>query len=303
MRSKLIALLGLLAGFCIVPIAALAGSSTLLGVGSPPPAGGYTGPADAVTGANHCYSFRACQATFATGSNVAVTIRRASDNATTNLVILANGNLDAASGNTFCNATTCFVTEWFDQIGTDHVVQATAATQPQISFSCVNSQPCLVNTSTTGLATGTITALSQPISYSAVWNRTTATSHGILVADDTSAGTHIDFQDCGSATTICLHGSGGTNITATASSSAWHSTQAVMNGALSVVNVDGTQTTGNPGTVAGGTGRGIGEGSTGGNNWIGSISEVVVYNSALTTPQQGTLCHNQYTYWGTSVLC
>ena len=47
------------------------------------------------------YGLRACSAAYATGSNPGITVRRGSDNTTQNINILANGNLDVASANTF----------------------------------------------------------------------------------------------------------------------------------------------------------------------------------------------------------
>ena len=61
----------------------------------------YTGPGDVVSGATAFYGLRAYNAAYATGSNNALNVRRASDNSTSNIVILANGNLDIATANTF----------------------------------------------------------------------------------------------------------------------------------------------------------------------------------------------------------
>lgn len=65
------------------------------------PGTAYTGPGDVVSGAKVWWGLRAYNAAYATGSNPAVTVRRASDNTTQNINILSNGNLDVASANTF----------------------------------------------------------------------------------------------------------------------------------------------------------------------------------------------------------
>ena len=61
----------------------------------------YVGPGDIVSGATAWYGLRAYNAAYATGSNNAINVRRASDNTTSNIVILANGNLDIATANAF----------------------------------------------------------------------------------------------------------------------------------------------------------------------------------------------------------
>lgn len=66
-----------------------------------PAAPSYTGPGDIVPGATFWHGLRAYNATYATGSNNALNVRRASDNATANIVILSNGNLDVATAATF----------------------------------------------------------------------------------------------------------------------------------------------------------------------------------------------------------
>jgi hypothetical protein len=67
---------------------------------TPPPVS-YVGPGDIVSGATAWYGLRAYNAAYAAGANNAINIRRASDNTTTNIVILANGKLDIATANTF----------------------------------------------------------------------------------------------------------------------------------------------------------------------------------------------------------
>jgi hypothetical protein len=66
--------------------------------------GGYSGPGDVVSGATAWYGLRAYNAAYATGSNNAINVRRASDNSTQNIVILSTGNLDIATANTFAGS-------------------------------------------------------------------------------------------------------------------------------------------------------------------------------------------------------
>ena len=72
------------------------------GYWSTPGSCGYVGPLDAAgISATACYSLRACSASYATGSNNAITVRRASDNTPSNILILSNGNLDVATAASF----------------------------------------------------------------------------------------------------------------------------------------------------------------------------------------------------------
>lgn len=85
-----------------------------------------------------------------------VNIRRASDNATTDLNCLApSGNLDSSTFNTFCAATTCFVAKWYDQSGNGNdALQATAANQPQLVLNSQNGHPGLSVSGSQWLQTG-----------------------------------------------------------------------------------------------------------------------------------------------------
>lgn len=76
---------------------------TLLGAGAKPSAApSYTGPGDIVASAAGWWGLQGYSAAVAaTGTQKAVTVRRASDNATQDIVILTTGLLDVASVNSF----------------------------------------------------------------------------------------------------------------------------------------------------------------------------------------------------------
>lgn len=61
----------------------------------------YQGPGDIVSGATAWYGLRAYNSAYATGTNNAINIRRASDNTTSNIVILSSGALDTATAASF----------------------------------------------------------------------------------------------------------------------------------------------------------------------------------------------------------
>ena len=76
------------------------------------------------------YALRKLKAAYAGN---AVTVRRSSDSTTSNIGFLANGALNTASLLSFCAATNCYVTTWYDQSGNGKdAVQTTTAQQPQI---------------------------------------------------------------------------------------------------------------------------------------------------------------------------
>jgi hypothetical protein len=63
--------------------------------------GSYTGPGDIASGASLWVGLRAYRASYATGSNPALIVRRAKDNTTQTINILSNGALDVASAASF----------------------------------------------------------------------------------------------------------------------------------------------------------------------------------------------------------
>jgi hypothetical protein len=90
---------------------------------------GYTGLLDTYSGAAAAYSLRLLDTSY-TGD--AIVVRRASDNTTQNIGFV-NNELDTASLESFCSGTDGFVTTWYDQSGNGNdAAQATASSQPKI---------------------------------------------------------------------------------------------------------------------------------------------------------------------------
>ena len=122
----------------------------LLGVGGSQPTSGagYTGPGDIAAGASLWVGLRAYKASYATGSNPAVIVRRAKDNTTQTINILANGALDVASaasfagtdatcsGSTSGSSTTLIVTGCSGTIQAYDPISGTGVTQPAFAVSC-----------------------------------------------------------------------------------------------------------------------------------------------------------------------
>jgi hypothetical protein len=288
-----------------------AGSSTT--GGSPPPPS-YTGPGDVVSSASIWYGLRAYNAAYAAATGNIAIFRRSSDNATcTGIASATTGGLDLTT--TYCSGTTnlptfcgnsggnCFVSTLYDQSGANrcsaaacNVVQATTGDQPRLVFNCINtSLPCLqfVKATPTYLqSSGSLTAQGQPFTFSFVAEATSSTD------DVLSAGVQSGWNN----TNLGFIFSGGF-ATATASFSAFHAIQGVFNGASSSLNVDGTLTSSlnAGGTSASGT---IGVGTISGSNVLdGFILEAGMWPGAVSTTNQGLMCHNQFSYWGTSTSC
>lgn len=107
----------------------------------------YVGPGDVIPGATAWYGLRGYSSGIAgTGNVPAITVRRASNNALANIVILTTGALDIATANGFA--------------GTDAVCTGTAAASTTISFTGCTSTPTAGDTLTSTGGTG---AFTQPV--------------------------------------------------------------------------------------------------------------------------------------------
>ena len=355
-----------LAAALFASVSALAQFGGLLGTSRTTPAvSSYVGPLDAAgISATACYSLRACSASYATGSNYAVTVRRASDNALSNVLILSNGNLDVATAASFagtdatCTGTisgttlsitscasgtlhvndpisgtgitapafitaigtcasppgTCtlnasqtvgsaetitgqvalFVSNAFDQSGSGNgLSQSTTADQPQLLLLCHGTLPCLyVQSSAQLLAGGSITP-SSTLSLSAVANRVTSNTGNLPYYIKEG----INFLYSASATNV-FSISGSSHFSGTATDSVWHAANGVINGASSVLNIDGAETTGSITTIttadpfvwAGGS-----------STFSAAFQEGIAFDGVtLTSTQRNAICANQFAYWGTS---
>lgn len=262
----------------------------------------YFGPGDVVSGATAWWGLRAYNEAFAASGGNAITVRRASDNTTQTIVVLSTGALDVSTASTFCASTTCYVTEAFDQTGhSNNVIQATTSAQPQLVFNCIGSLPCLgfTNTSDQGL-TATYT-LAQPLTVTAVALTSVAGSstYQPIVGSSTSGDAYLEFAPINSSSNgIALAAKTGGGIGYSAiTQSTFYAMVGVLNGASSVLDYDGTTTSGSAGTNGIGTQVSWGTDSTA--DWLeGQSTEAGVWGSAFTTGQQSSMVSNQRTYWG-----
>jgi hypothetical protein len=264
----------------------------------------YTGPGDVVASATAWWGLRGYNAAVSNGVTKAVNIRRASDNATQDFVILSNGNLDVASIATFISGTTGFVTKLYDQTGNGNdVAQATAANQPAFYLNGIASLPVIQggnNPSNLWLVSaGTGFTLTQPDSVSAVVLDASAGNSGVTVAQD---GTSHSPQTLGmsSPSTGKAYLYAGSVFNVTSAQQVWHAIQGLLTtGAASKIQVDSTLTTG--GSVGTQTTTntvfsllGAYDGTSA---EIGSITEAGWWASD-TSASFTSLNSNQSAYWG-----
>ena len=201
-----------------------------------------TGPLDIASGAAACFSLRACDAALANGTTKAINIRRASDNATTDIDILSSGYLDTTTAASFCASTTCYVDEWYDQTGNGYnLTQASTTAQPELVLSGgpTASLPYIsCNGSSQYLLSGSITGINQPFTFSAVSERTGAftTSQAIFSAYKGS-GALLQYPSAG-GNKLELYAGSGSGI-GLSTGGFWHATEALANGASSTLMVDG----------------------------------------------------------------
>lgn len=196
-----------------------------------------------------------------------------------------------------------YISKAYDQSGNARdIAQATAANQPQLFLNGGGPSGTLPYirfiTANSQLLTGSnIGNTAVPISFSTVINRdiTTNNSGNILNINDINP--CLEFT--GAANQVQMYN--GTALLATVSDNAWHTLQAVANGASGVVNVDGTETTGNTGSngTSGGGVISIGARAGSANVYMTAIgTEWIIWLSGLSSGNRTSIKSNQHTYWG-----
>jgi hypothetical protein len=263
----------------------------------------YAGPGDVMGTATAWHGLRCYSA--ANASTNAIRIRRASDNTETNVALTASCNLTDVSG-TFCSGTTCFVKTMYDQTGNGNdLTQATNSKQPQLSFSCIGSKPCMlfVLANSTILESSTLPTVSQPMTLSSVDRRDVNPSAFTSIYGATSSPESSDRPIHGYTNTsgiaFCYAGSLGSQ-SSTASDSVWHSLQTVFNGASSIIGSDSSINTTDCGTGAftGTSKLGFGGETITPQYMDGKGVEAGLWPRGYSASGLTALCRNQQSYWG-----
>ncbi len=308
----------------LLPTIAFSGAS-LAQVGLPFPgpgtvhttgAAGFTGVLDQKTGAEACYSLRACStAIAAAATQPIINIIRASDSHACDVLVGTDGGFaltancstggdNGATAASFCNATTCKVVTRYNQLGTGtnpDQAQSTSANQPTLTFNCLNTTlPCMTYAGAQFIG-NVFTSRNQPFTISAVGKTTSSGTEQYLFSFYGGSGAGIlSFDEGGTTSNNRLYCGGDANVSAT-DTQFWPFV-GVCNGASSVLNVGGTEATGS-GTTATSSLEASGAASGGSSPLTGSDVEAAFWPSAATAGERTNICHNQRIYFGTSGTC
>lgn len=260
----------------------------------------YSGPGDVVPGATAFWGVRAYSRAAGNANTPAINVRRSSDNATMDINVLSAGALDVATLNAFLASTTGYVTIWYDQTGNgNHMVQATAANQPQIITSGPSSLPTLLfsSASATSMAWAAPT-IAQPYSYVSVGIRTgNLGSNSAMIGN----GSYHAVMFYGSSNHAVMQAGGTTGASIAETDNSRHSFIGVANAALSTLSVDGTITSaGLTSADTASISSTVWLGQVLPSTWLltGDMMESGIWPSALTTTQQANLTANQRAYFG-----
>jgi len=202
--------------------------------------------------------------------------------------------LDTAAAAAFCNAP-CFLDTWYDQSGNArNATQATVATQPQYIADCGDGLPCLRSTGGSQFVqSASFSWAAGKTTLSVVGRRTAGTAARCYFAGKgqtlfgpaTVANTWV-VTDFVTEFTVAGVAEGG-----------WHAGIAVVNGAGSLTNVDGTEAAG--GNVAGTATGAFLLAYTDAAGVTCEAREAVVWdNYVLTTGERSGLVGNQKSFWG-----
>lgn len=292
------------------------------GFGTPKTAAAYVGPND-ITGVSFTawYSCtRGVSAAKATANANACDLRRASDNATCTVKLAASGGVDLMVG-TPCGGST--VTAWigassaliskvYDQTagnacitGTScDAIETTAALQPQLLLTgcgVASTLPCITAATSQNMLTpfaDRFVSTNGIVSFSAVSDAANAAGGAYIIAYNNGSW----LGGGGSANQWRIFD--GTTVKAfTANDATWHAANTVITtgASLTVVNLDGTETTFTLAPVANTSQIVVlaGSGSAGivMNGGEAGFADNVVWTSTV----RGKLCANQAAYYGTTV--
>lgn len=245
---------------------------------------------DSLPAAVGAYSFRKLRTAYA---GAAMQVKRGSDNATQDIGFDSSGNFDIAGFNSFIGASTGYLNLWYDQSGNGNTMNA-AGVSTAISLTALNGKPGA--TLTGGVATfqhQTTPVYAQPLTYNCIGYRTGAVATAGMWGDDLQQTGIYPYVTTGTCTIYA----GTLSATVPCSNGVMHCLTGVFNGSSSSLTVDGTTTSGLSPGAGGNTGFRLG--NVGGNAFTGTVSEALVWNSALSAANITTLGANQKAYWGT----
>lgn len=265
--------------------------------------GGYTGPGDVKSGALLAYLLRAYNSA-TRGTKLIVACDASDVHCVDVLSDASTGNLTIPSSNPNCTGSTCSIKTFYDKgsLGID-LTQSTINRRYTLIANCIGSLPCAryPGTFNAGYFGGTGVTQNSPYTVSYVAQRTAAfTTRGLVLAEDISNLFFAGFKNA----TSTVEAFSVSSQTAAATDSAWHSVQNVFNGASSTINVDGTGTSVSvTANNLSGANIDLFNNSAVAAQLQGDATEVLFYGVAFSSSDDTAVCHNQYTYWGTSTSC
>ncbi len=292
-RKLLLAAAGLI---CAPAILRAQVPMTGAGKAKPGAAAGYSGPLDVVTGGATplaWYGLRAASAAKAAATANCIDVY---DTATgligpTTITVTTAGNLDVATIAGLGYGVS--VSKLYDQVGTNHVVNATHANRPTITLSGLGALPIMSLSGSQYLISGSALNQNQPFVASAVAIRTGSfTSDQTWYASVGSATIAIGFRNA--ANTLLMFA--GNVVTAAANDSTWHAVQMTMNGASGEIYTDGSGSTVNGGANNSDAATRYGGDAT--NNIVGAQNELGLWSGTFTAGDKTAINSNQHTYWG-----
>ncbi len=273
----------------------------------------YVGPGDLGISWSAYYALRAYTRFQALlGVQPLVNLRRASDGhtcdgrvspATGGLGDTGNCSSIADSGQsvaTWGSGTTLYIDELYDLTGNGRpILQATAAKQPSLVFSCVGSKPCWsmpFGASVVLTSASNFTPATGLISLTSVGVRLGGTDYisWIKSNDSFAAGPQIGSNDVANQWYVSAAGA----VYFTATDAVWHSATGVISASSTLANLDGVETssTGGVDTTAGLIG--VEGGASTSNTEQAELG--FVDNVGLSSANRTALCRNQENYYGAS---
>lgn len=287
-------------------------STTAGGTGAPRTATATTlfiGALDEVPTAAAAYSIRRLRGAYA---GPLLRVRRSADNAEQDIVATIAGNLDAAALAGFCGLGACFVRTWYDQSPNGrHMNQAGAVNQPAIVMGGVleteGARAALRFPGGNRFLDGAV-MVSQTLTSSVnAVARCTDTAVNRHVYGDRSIGPAQGRQLRALAGGGSYFGAniGGATVTLTGATTQQRIITLLSGDAGMSGTLDGVLTTGTTSTFyetstfayrIGGGGPG-----QGGGDWIGTISEVMLFDFTMTASDRQSLERDQGSYYGIAV--
>lgn len=267
--------------------------------------GGYVGPGNVVSGA---VAYWGASGYTTSDTANAWNVCNVSDVVCADWPIGANGQITPSLvGGSDCGVVTCTIKTFYDRSGANacggspcHVTQATISSRAQVALNSINTFACAFINGNPGqgysIATGA--TLNQPVTSLVVSQRNSHfTTQGVYIQSNTL------YPSLQSSTANTVSGYAGTIVSATASDSAFHSIQIVLNTPTSNFQVDGTNTTPgspNPGTGSGGPAFGLNFLFDGGSGSAqGYLCDAGLWTIAFTGTNLTNMNANRHAAYGT----